>query len=277
MQVILSTLSAILYGTADFSGGFASRENATLSVVAVSQTIGLLVALIALPFIGGAVPSPTALFWGALGGASGAVGLFMLYRGIARSVVAIVSPASALVGALVPMLFGIVMGERPSTLAVVGAALCLPAILLLAIEKGGMGTHVRAALLYGVVAGLGFGGFFVALSRTPPGSGLWPLIAARAASISLFIVVLTIRRDRISIAKPGRILVAVSGACDMGANILFLFASRIGLLFIASSITSLYPGPTVILARVFMHQRLGAFRLAGLILALAGMVLISVG
>jgi drug/metabolite transporter (DMT)-like permease len=279
MSVILASLSAIFYGTADFAGGYAVRKNSMFPVLLVSQSAGLLLAALAIPLLGGGKISVAAFVYGGLGGAIGAFGLFMLYRGIARTVVAVVSPASALVGALVPMLFGIAIGERPSLLAIAGAAICLPAILLLVYEKSDarLSRSIRSALIHGVLAGIGFGGFFIAVSRTPPDSGLWPLAASRTVSILSFAAFALGRRERIRIERGSRALVLAAGLFDMGANVLFLLAARSGLLFLAASISSLFPGPTVLLARVFMGQKLGPVRLIGLALALAGVALISAG
>jgi drug/metabolite transporter (DMT)-like permease len=279
MTVFFAALSAVLYGTADFSGGFAARKNPVLAVMLLSQPAGLLLGLLGVPLLGWSAPSGNALFWGGLSGASGAVGLFMLYRGLAQTVVAVVSPVSAFVGALVPMLFGLALGERPSPVAAAGALLCLPAILLLSYEKPGAENEgaARKAVLYGAIAGLGFGGFFIAVSRAGAGTGLWPLIASRSVSLLFFLCAAAVMRTRISVAAGSVGIVLLAGVCDMGANIAFLFAVRSGLLVLATIVTSLFPAPTVILARIFMGERLRPMRIAGLALALAGAAMIGAG
>lgn len=277
MSVILSALSALLYGVADFSGGLASRREKVLSVMAISQMAGLAFALLCLPILGFSAPSPRALLYGALAGLGGAFGLFMLYRGLGRTVVAIVSPTSALLSALIPLGFGALFGERPSALALSGAALCLPAIFLLSRERGKASdpAMARSALLHGIGAGAGFGLFFVLLSRSGGEGDIWPLVASRFASIGLFLSAALARREALRISKGSLAFVLAAGVLDMGANMAFLMASRLGLLMLASAITSLYPAPTVLLARVFMKQRLGPGRLAGLALAIAGTALIA--
>jgi drug/metabolite transporter (DMT)-like permease len=279
MPIFLSALSALLYGVADFSGGFASRREKVLPVMAISQTAGLAVALICLPFIGFTAPPPGALAFGALAGLAGAFGLFMLYRGLGRTVVAIVSPTSALLSAIIPLIAGAALGERPSAIALAGAALCLPAVFLLSRERGAAADPklARQALLHGLGAGLGFGLFFVLLSRSGGGNGLWPLISARAASILVFACFALGRREGLKIGKGNIGFTLAAGILDMGANIAFLMASRLGLLMLASAVTSLYPAPTVLLARIFMGQKFGPGRLAGLVLAVAGTALIAMG
>lgn len=278
MSLIFAGLSALFYGLADFSGGFASKKNETRPVLIVSQLAGITLALVFLAFSWPGLPSLSDLLWGLIAGVSGSLGLFMLYRGIATSLVAVVSPASALVSALLPLGYGLLIGERPSALALVGAVICLPAVILLSMgggkEEGGPAA-VRSALSQGCLAGVGFGFFFIAVSRTSPGSGLWPLIASRSASLLIFLAILLARRERLSIAKGSRIVTLTAGLADMGANICFLLASRSGLLSLVSIVSSLYPAPTVILGRVVLKEKIPPLRLIGLVLAIGGVVLIS--
>jgi drug/metabolite transporter (DMT)-like permease len=277
MTAILSLLSALLYGAADFSGGLATRKNSVFSVMLLSQTAGILVALIAAPIVGPNMPKAADLAWGLLAGFTGSVGLAALYRGLALHKAAIVSPISALVGAIVPAAFGAALGERPSKLAWIGVALCLPAIFLLSYERGETRdkAELKSSFLYGLVAGLGFGSFFIAISRTAPASGLWPLLASRIASIAATAAIVFLGHKPIAIARPDRPIALFAGMADMGANVCFLLASRSGLLILVTLITSLFPAPTVVLARIFQAQAISLPRAAGIALALAGVALIG--
>ncbi len=289
MSLFLAGLSALLYGIADFFGGFSADRNSTLSVVIVSQFAGVLVALAAIFFIP-AAPLASDFLWGLLAGVSGALGLLTLYRGIAKSIVSIVSPVSALLSALLPMLFGLLIGERPSGIGLGGAALCLPAIVLLSMGSArptdgtasapgrpvsSAGRTVRSALAQGCLAGLGFGVFFIALSRTSPASGLWPVVFSRGSSLLFVLALAGIRREPVRIAKGSLVCTVCGGAADMGANIAFLLASRTGLLTLASIISSLYPVPTVLLGCIVFKEKIPLPRLIGLVLAVAGVALIS--
>lgn len=250
-----------------------------MPVLLWSQATGLVAALVAIPFLSHATLTPSSAIYGALAGIVGASGLFVLYRGIANTVVAVVSPVSALVGAVVPMVFGLLAGEEPSTVALCGAGLCLPATFLLAFESGG-GTSravVRSALLHGVAAGAGFGAFFILLSLTGEGTGLWPLVSARAATLLLAGAYLVSRRESLAISQGNRLIVILTGLLDMAANIAFLLAARAGMLSLVTAVVGLYPGPTVILARVVFGERLCKVRTAGVVLAIVGVVLIGYG
>ena len=283
MALLLAGFSALLYGIADFSGGFAAGRSRLLPVLLVSQVVGLataLAAVAALATLGHGLPTRADLAWSCLAGLFGAMGLVMLWGGIAKSIVAIVSPASAVVGAVIPVLFAVLSGERPSATALAGCALCLPAILLLSWEQDAGEHHrhgsVRSALVYGILAGLGFGIFFVALSRAGARAGLWPVVAARVASLLAFLIAWAAAREPFKLERNALAPTLLAGAADMGANILFLLATQCGMLSLVAMITALFPAPTVILARIFLKQRIPPLRFAGLVLALSGAALISV-
>jgi drug/metabolite transporter (DMT)-like permease len=275
---LLAALSALLYGGADFCGGLASRKAETAPVLLLSQLCGLAVALAASLLIPARAPTGADALWGAAAGLCGVLGLAALYRALAGTIVAVASPTAAVVGAVIPVLVGLAAGERPGTLAWLGIALAGPAIVLLTLgppAAGGRGG-VRRALALGTAAGLGFGLFFVALSRAPRDGGLWPLAAARAASVSAMAVAVALARRPLRAALSAAPVIALAGVLDMGANIAFLLASRAGMLTVAAVVASLYPAPTVVLARLFWRERLPLPRIAGIGLAIAGVALISV-
>jgi drug/metabolite transporter (DMT)-like permease len=279
MSVLLAAISALLYGGGDFYGGLATRRSTVSAVLVFSQLVGLAIALTAVSILRTALPGMADLAWGAMAGVCGAAGLAALYTALATTVVAVASPVAAVVGTVIPIVLGVVVGERPGTLAWAGIAAALPAIVLLTAGPSpaeGGGSPRRAALL-GTVAGTGFGLFFFAVSRTAPGSGLWPLVAARVSTIALVVLTAaaTGRKLRPDQGSIGAVIAA--GALDMGANVAFLLASRIGMVSVAAAVAALYPGPTVLLARIVLHERLTALRIAGLVLALAGVALISAG
>jgi drug/metabolite transporter (DMT)-like permease len=279
MAIFLAGLSALFYGGADFYGGLATRRSPVTSVLVLSQSVGLALALAATAIIGSPLPKLADLAWGAAAGVCGAAGLAALYTALATTVVAVASPVAAVVGAVIPVALGVAGGERPGALAWAGIAAALPAIVLLTADAspGASGGSTRRAALLGTGAGLGFGLFFFAVSRTAADSGLWPLVGARVSTIALVALaaVVTGRSLRPARAALGALL--ASGALDMGANIAFLLASRAGMLSIAAAVAALYPGPTVLLARIVLRERLSPLRVAGLVLALAGVALISAG
>jgi drug/metabolite transporter (DMT)-like permease len=277
VALVLAGLSALMYGAGDFCGGVAARKTPILTVLLFSQAVGLVLATAAALALGQPFPAAGDLAWGALAGVSGAAGLAALYTGIATTVVAVVSPLAAVVGAAIPVLLGVATGDRPSLLAWVGIGLAVPAIAMLAGGQGAAakGGPLRRAVLLGAVAGLGFGLFFFTISRTSPGSGLWPLVFARISTITLVLAFALVTRRSVRPGGSGLGFVLLSGALDMAANIAFLLASRSGMLTIVAVVTSLYPGPTVLLAVLFFRERMSPWRIAGLVLALVGVACIS--
>ncbi len=280
MAILLAVGAALMYGSADFSGGQATRRASVLPVLALSQAVGLFVALAGSLLTASAAPGLADLLWGALAGAAGAVGIAFLYAALATTPVAVASPVAAVTGALLPALFGLATGERPGLLAWLGIASALPAIVLLTWSPGGSEARetrgaVRRALLLGLGAGAGFGVFYVAISRSA--AGLWPLVSARAATLVAVTLVAAASGRSLLPPKGSRLLSLLAGFLDMGANLAFLLAARRGLLTVVTVVSSLYPAPTVLLARAVSGERLTPGRVAGLTLALAAVACIAAG
>ena len=277
MVIFYALMSAFAFGTADFLGGFSSRKNSTTTAVAWAQCAGLFTVLIAAPLTGSSSVSLTDLILGISGGISGALGVLVLFHGLSTGIASIVSPVAALSGAAFPVLFGFLTGERPPLLTWTGVALSLPAILLLSWEKGDKNDHVLKSLRLGLISGLLFGGFFICLSRTSEASGMWPLAAARFTTVPLFIIITLIRRKKIMLEKGTRRITVISGILDMAANVFYILAVRTGYLIFAVVLSALYPAPTVIMQKIFLHEKLTRLRIAGLVLSITGAALIGAG
>ncbi len=277
MVIFYALMSAFAFGTADFLGGFSSRKNATTVTVAWSQGAGLLTVLIAAPLMGAEHIAGTDIFRGMAGGISGALGVLVLFHGLSTGLASVVSPIAALSGAAIPVLFGFLTGERPPLLTWTGVAISLPAILLLSWEKGDKNDHIIRSLQLGLVSGALFGGFFILLSRTSESSGMWPLAAARLTTVPLFILLSVIRKSNLTLEKGTRRMTVTSGTLDMAANVFYILAVRTGYLIFAVILTALYPAPTVILQKIFLHEKLTRPRIAGLVLSITGAALIGVG
>lgn len=275
MPAVLALISAALFGAADFTGGFATRRLPVLTVTLVTNVVGAGLAVVLVITLGGE-PSSAAFGWGAAGGAFGLVGLVCLYRGLAIGPASLVSPLSGVLAAVIPVVFGIATGDRPGLLAAIGLVLTPPAIWLVAGGDRAHGAVDRRALGLGVGAGLGFGGFFVLLAQTPDDAGAWPLVAARAASVSLLVVALVAVRGATPKVPPSALgLPAVAGVLDMGANGCYLWSTRGGELAVVSALTNLYPVTTIVLSIVILHERLTRSQAVGLALAVSAAALLS--
>jgi uncharacterized membrane protein len=180
--VVLATVCAVVYGTADFFGGLATRRSRVLAVVVLSQITGLALVVALLPFLPETLTTG-ALTWGMAAGVSGAAGLVLFYRALATGVMSVVAPLTATASAILPVLFGLATGERPEPVALGGVVLALLAVLLVSRDSSPAATAGRnyGSILTSLAAGAGFGGFFILLSQAPEDSGMWPLFGARLA------------------------------------------------------------------------------------------------
>jgi drug/metabolite transporter (DMT)-like permease len=286
VAIFLSLATALVYGAADFCGGLASRRTSTVSVVVWSQLCGLLLLAIALPLLGGH-PTLHDLEWGAVCGIAGGAAIGLLYRGLALGTMGVVSPLSAVLGASIPMLYGIAFrGERPAWLAYAGIAAALFAVVCVSaaesVDAPAEERPMRRALfppgvIEGLLAGVGFGLFFIALAQTRADAGMYPLLAARLASVVLLVAggLAFGGPAAIRVARPAIGIVLLGGTLDMGANILFVLASHAGMLAIVAVLTSLYPAATVALAAIVLRERLGRMQWIGVALALGGAAAIA--
>lgn len=286
MAVILGLLASIAYGGADFLGGIATRRAHVLTVVLVSQVTGTGLMLVALPFFLSDPYSGTAVAWGAGAGAAGIAGVTSLYRGLARGRMSIVAPVTGTVAAGIPVVVGLVSGERPSGVALAGVVLALLSVVLVSASSHGDNTNgggspprgpLPPGLPEALVAGTCFGLFFVLLDAAGDGSGLWPLVGARIVSLTMMAVAVVLIRA--PFRPPGGTLGATAGAglLDVAANLLYLLAARRGLLSLVAVLTSMYPATTVVLARFALNERLTRLQLIGLLLAGIGIVAMAAG
>lgn len=275
MALLLALGSGLSFGAADFAGGLAAKRAPAVSVTWVSQAIGVVV-LIALLGVLPGQPSGAAFTTGALAGIAGALSLVAYLRALALGPMGVVSPLASVAGVIVPVVAGLALGERPTLLATGGIVLGLVAVTVVA---SGRRVERRAVLstgpLLALVGGAGFGVFFVLLDRTPDGSGLWPFVGARASSLLLLGIIVAVRRAGLP-TRDTMPLVALSGGLDMAANILFLLATRVGLLTIAALLTSMYPIVVVVLARHLLAERLGRPQQVAVVLSLAAIGMVTV-
>lgn len=286
MAALLALLCAAAYGAGDFLGGLAARRIPPPAVVVRANTVGLVGLVAVAPLVGGGGLSARDAVIGGAGGIAGGLGVILLYRGLAIGTMSVVAPVTAVLSAVVPVAVGLVSGERPAVLALVGIPTALFAVALLAREPVDDDARIhglgRAELLTALGAGLGFGLFFVALDATSDDAGLWPVVAARAASVGVAAaVVLLLAGARVGDRRARRgstpQLVVGAGVLDASANALFLLATQEGLLTLVAVLAALYPAGTMLLARIVLGERLARPQQVGVVLAGAAVVLVTAG
>jgi drug/metabolite transporter (DMT)-like permease len=282
MVIVFALAAALLYGSADFLGGAVSRRTRALSVLTVSAPAGVIVLLAAALAFGGPVRA-AGLPWAAAAGAVGGVGLVIFYAGLAAGPMRVVAPVSALVSTVLPVGAAVIAGERPGPSVYAGGAICLVATVLVSTEPGDHGrlaAHRASArgLAYGIGAGVAFGMFFLFLKYAGASGVLWPSAVSRAAGalIALGAAAWVAAPPAWRGSSPLLLAGAVaSGVLDAAANACYVLATRAGLFGIAVVLTSLYPGVTVLLARLVLGERLRMLQVAGLALAIAGIAAVS--
>ena len=273
LAVVLGLASGLSWGVADFFGGLASRRMAAIAVVAITQSAGLAVAVVAIAATATGPPPWDQILFGMAAGAIGAAGVAAFYRALAMGSMTLVAPISAL-GALVPVTVDLAAGREPNPVVLAGMAVALAGACLAAAAPG---PAVRRGLGLAVIAALGFGGFFTLFAHAAEDSPLWALGSARVASVPLAFAAVGVVGA--SLRAPGRLLLLVVGAgiLEAAANLMYAAGTREGLTSVVAVLGSLYPVTTVALASVVLGERLGRLQAAGATLALLGVVLIAAG
>jgi drug/metabolite transporter (DMT)-like permease len=280
MAALLALVSSVGYGISDFSGGLASRRAPAIAVVQVSNALTLVLALLAVTLLPGSAYRVADVAWGLAAGTVGLIGVVLLYRGLAIGPMSVVAPLTAVLSAIVPVLVGLLRGERPGLLSLAGVGLAVPAIALIGRQsEGRLGQPVsRGAVLSALAAGVSFGGFYVLLAQTGSNGGAWPLVGQRAASVGILLALtaLAVRRGTPALPHGRSLLLAIlAGVTDFVANLTYVLATHRGLLALVAVLSSLYPATTLLLARTMLRERLAREQVGGLLLAAVAVALIA--
>ena len=274
LVVVFGLLSAASWGVADFSGGLASRRSTALAVVLFSQPVGGLIFL-ALALARGETSLPQAdLVWSVLAGATGPTALVFFYRGLATGRMGVVAPIAGVIGAAVPVVVGGFLEGAPETAQAAGIALGLASVLLVTWSARGSGagfTGISDAIL----AGVGFGLFFVFLGQVQGGGAFAPLVVARLVAALVIVGVVILTRASWRLSRASLAPAVISGVLDASGNLWYLLASQQGRLDVAAVLASLYPVVTVLLAAGMLHERIGRVQALGIAAAIGAIVLIA--
>jgi drug/metabolite transporter (DMT)-like permease len=247
-----------------------------LGVVFASQVIGGVLAIGLALVRGEPVLDASSLGWAVLAGIAGPSGLVFFYRGLSVGRMGIVAPISGLLGAAIPVAVDAFTQGLPSTPQLIGIAVALLAMALVT-KSDRAGASGSSGIGLAIIAGIGFGAFFVFIAQVGHGAVFWPLLVARVtASIGIGLLLLATRTSW----RPNRRvapLVLIAGVLDMGGNVWFLLATQQGRLDIAAVLTSLYPIVTALLAAMLLRERMGRVQALGIGAAVVAIVLIGAG
>lgn len=279
LSILFGLLSALSWGTGDFSGGLATRRSNVYVVVIVSQLVGVMTLIIWAVVSAEAWPDMYDLIWGGAAGLAGAVGLLALYQGLAQGRMGVVAPLTAVMAAALPVVYGAFTLGFPGASQQGGFVLALIAVWLISREQETHPLHTANAfatdLRLAIIAGSGFGVFFILIGRASETAVLWPLVSARIASITtLFAAALVLHQQQLPM-RSQLPLIMLAGIFDTGGNVFFALAAQAGRVDIAAILASLYPAATILLARFILHEHIALVQWVGIALALMAVILIA--
>jgi drug/metabolite transporter (DMT)-like permease len=263
--------SAVAFGWCDFVAGVAARRT-SFWWVALASLAASTTGAWAFVVLAGTGPSPTTVAWGVAAGVGAATGATALYRGYGHGQMAVAGPLSSVGAAALPAVAGAAFGERLTAPALLGVALALPAIWLMASTTGGPGA--RAGVVDGLISGVGFAPEFVGLERAGSSAGLWPVAVSQSTALVLVGIVVATLRPVAALGRRPWILAVTAGLLSLLATALYFAAAHAGLLTVAALLASLYPGVTVVLAATFLRERPDRRQLAGLVLGAVAVTLV---
>jgi drug/metabolite transporter (DMT)-like permease len=280
LALAISLAGAASWGVSDFLGGQQTRRLPVLGVLAVSQPAGLVLVALLIALTGADPISAGKLGIAFLAGVASLGGLAAFYSAMALGTVSVVAPIAAL-GVLVPVVVGLAAGESPAPIQIAGLAPAVAGVVILSHEEGpedreGAGS-ARLPIALAVVAGLGFGLFFIGLDAASTDHPGWAIFAVRVGSITTILAALLVTRPRLDSVGAALPVLIVIGAFDVTATVLIAFASTKGVLPVVAVGGSMYPAFTIALAHAVLGEHLARLQWTGVFLALTGVVLIAAG
>jgi drug/metabolite transporter (DMT)-like permease len=277
LGIALGLASSVAWGVSDFLGGQQSRRIAALSVLLVSQPVGLALALVVALIAGGSALSGADAILGIVAGAIVVLALGAFYRAMALGSVSVVATIGAL-GVVVPVIAGLAQGEEPAVVQAIGALFAIAGVVLVAREPDPEWRAAgRASVGLAALAALGFGTFFWLLDLSSGPEPAWTIVAARTGGVAVLVGAAIVLRPSMAIPRELAPALIAIGILDVTANSLFAVATNHGLLSLVAVAGSMYSAVTVLLARLVLGERLAPSRQAGVVVALAGVALIAAG
>lgn len=274
LVVFFSLAAAATWGAADFGGGFATKRASVYSVVIITQAVGLfLLPLLALYF-SEEFPPMNGMFWGFVAGVAGSLGLLALYHALSIGKMGVAAPVSAVVTVALPVVYGAFNEGLPAGHQIAGFVIGIGAMWLIS-STGEKGELKKQDLIYPLLAGVGFGLFFISVDLFSESAVFWPLTVAKISAVVVILGFALLRKSASVPSKDVLPLIILAGFFDTVGNLFFALASQAGRLDIATVIASLYPGSTVLLAWLLLKERMSSMQWVGVVLALTAIVLIS--
>ncbi len=275
LGILMAFTSALVWGSADFTGGMATRRRDQYQVLVLSALSGLGVLVIAALIFRESFPSWKGVLWAALAGLTGLVGIAALYKGLSIGESAVVAPTSAVIGAGLPVAFGFLTQGLPDPIRLVGFVLAFAGIWIVSQTSTEKTGEHRKGFLLAVIGGFGFAGFMICMSHVDSDKVFTPLIVARSMVVLGSWAMLLLNKTSFP-AVRGNWVSMLAGVLDAGGNIFFMLAKHFTRLDTAVVLSSLYPAATVILTGLILKERISLKQWGGVIVCLAAIVLITI-
>jgi drug/metabolite transporter (DMT)-like permease len=274
LGVIVALLAALVWGSGDYVGGRATRGRHPYQVLALVSLSGLVLLIIAALVRGESWPDRTSTALSAVAGIAGGFGIAALYQGLAVAEAAVVSPTAAVVGVVLPVAVGALTAGLPASLKILGMIAGILGIWIVTRGSSPSAGGSRNGLTLGIIAGIGFGGFFICMAQVPREAVFAPLVVAKAVAAGFAVVVLLVRRVDLPSPRANPVALA-AGLLDAAGNVFYLVAAHLTRLDFAALISSMAPAVTVVLAGVFSRQHVSRVQWLGVLLCIAGVALIA--
>jgi len=280
LSILLGLGAALSWGAGDFTGGLASRKTGAYRAVLYSEVVGVIFLLIIVAVSGEASPDLRVWIIATIAGAIGTLGLMLLYHAMTFGLMSVAAPVSALLAATLPVIVGSFREGLPGFWTFLGFGFALAAVWLISQSAGGV-TDILAHvsdLKLPLLAGIGFGLYFILMHEaTSTGATFWPMVASRSGGTLMIVSYMLVARISWKVDDPSAWSVIIfNGILDVGGNIFFVFAGQTGRLDVAAVLSSLFPGATVMLAWVFLKERLSRNQWIGIVSALVAIVLMTI-
>lgn len=277
ISILFGLTSAISWGAGDFTGGLASRKTGAYRAVFYGEVIGTIIILVVALIVWQPIPAWPIWVLSLVAGACGTTGLLLLYHSMTKGLMSIAAPVSALLAAILPVIIGSFTESLPTLLTLFGFGFAFAAVWLISQSEDGVKdilSHI-ADLRVPLLAGVGFGLYFVLIHTATRVATLWPMVASRIGGVLILIVYMTVRRETWKVLKVAWTMIFLYGVLDIGGNLFFVLAGQTGRLDISAVLSSLYPGSTVLLAWVFLKERLSRTQWIGIIAAMIAIILFT--
>lgn len=278
LSALYGLLAALSWGAGDFAGGLASRKTGPWRTVLYGEAIGLVVLFVVILANPETLPDPITWFYAILAGALGTAGLMCLYTAMVQGKMSIAAPVSALLAAVLPVLVGLFTEGLADLLTFLGFATALGAVWFVSQGEGEVKSVLShlGDLRLPLLAGLGFGAYFVMMNIATREATYWPMVAARASGFAVVLVFMVARREGWAVQRDAWPILGANGVLDVGGNFFYVLAGQTGRMDVSAVLASLFPATTVLLARIVLGERLSRRQAIGVFLALLAIVMLTI-